>query len=55
MTQTFKLKKGQISFEADNVKISDNSRKLKRIQLFSSGIWTIYGTISVLRYLKTSD
>jgi hypothetical protein len=55
MTQTFKLKKGEISFEADMVKISDNSRKLNRIQLFSSGIWTIYGTISVLRYLKTSD
>jgi hypothetical protein len=55
MTQTFKLKKGEISFEADKVKISDNSRKLNRIQLFSSGIWTIYGTISVLRYLKTSD
>ena len=55
MTQTFKLKKGEISFEADKVKISDNSRKLNRIQLFSSGIWIIYGTISVLRYLKTSD
>ena len=55
MTHTFKLKKGEISFEADKVKISDNSRKLNRIQLFSSGIWIIYGTISVLRYLKTSD
>ena len=55
MTQTFKLKRGEISFEADKVKISDNSRKLNRIQLFSSGIWTIYGTISVWRYLKTSD
>jgi hypothetical protein len=55
MTQTFRLKKGEISFEGDKVKISDNSTKLNRIQLFSSGIWTIYGTISVLRYLKTSD
>ena len=55
MTQTFKLKKGEISFEADKVKISDNSRELNRIQLFSSGIWTISGAISVLRYLKTSD
>lgn len=55
MTQTFKLKKGEISFEADKVKISDNSRKQNIIQLFSSAIWTIYGIISVLRYLKTGD
>jgi len=55
MTQTFKLKKGEISFESDKVRISDNSRKLNIIQLFSSAMWTIYGTISVLRYLKTGD
>ncbi|MBK6947373.1 MAG: hypothetical protein IPH16_04175 [Haliscomenobacter sp.] len=55
MTQTFKLKKGEISFETDKVKISDNSRKQNRIQLFSSAMWTIYGTISILRYLKTGD
>ena len=55
MTQTFKLKKGEISFETDKVKISDNSRKQKRVQLFSSGMWTIFGTISVLRFFKTSD
>ncbi|WP_395048040.1 hypothetical protein [Flavobacterium sp.] len=55
MTQTFKLKEGEISFETDKVKISDNSRKHNIISLISSGIWTIYGTISVLRYLKTND
>ena len=55
MTKTFKLKKGEISFETDKVKISDNSRKQNIIQLFSSAIWTIYGIISVLRYLKTGD
>lgn len=55
MTQTFKLKKGEISFETDKVKISDNSRKQSIIQLFSSAMWTIYGIISVLRYLKTGD
>ena len=55
MTQTFKLKKGEISFETDKVRISDNSRKQNRMQLFSSAIWTIYGAISFLRYLKTGD
>jgi len=55
MTQTFKLKEGEISFESDRVKITDNSRKLNRIQLFSSGIWTIFGIISIFRYLNTGD
>ena len=55
MTKTFKLKKGEISFETDKVKISDNSRKQSIIHLFSSAMWTIYGIISVLRYLKTGD
>lgn len=55
MTQTFKLKKGEISFETDKVRISDNSKKLNSIQLFTSAVWTIYGTISVLRYMKTGD
>jgi hypothetical protein len=55
MAQTFKLKKGEISFENDKVRISDNSKKQNRMQLFSSAMWTVYGTISVLRYLKTGD
>ena len=55
MTHTFKLKKGEISFEIDKIKISDNSRKHKINQLLSSGMWTIFGTISVLRYMKTGD
>jgi hypothetical protein len=55
MAQTFKIKEGEISFETDKVKISDKSTKQSRFQLFSSGMWTIYGTLSVLRYLKTGD
>ena len=55
MIKTFKLKKGEISFETDKVIISDNSRKQNRIQLLSSAIWTIFGVISVFRYLKTGD
>ena len=55
MIQTFKLKKGEISFETDKVRISDNSLKQNRIQLFSSAVLTIYGVISFLRYLKRGD
>jgi hypothetical protein len=56
MTNSFKLKKqGEISFEIDKIKISDNSRKHKINHLLSSGMWTIFGTISVLRYLKTGN
>ena len=55
MNKTFKLKKGEISFEPSGVKILDNSKKQNLLQLLSSGIWTIYGITSVLRYLKTGD
>ncbi len=55
MEKTFKLKKGEISFESSGVKISDNSKKQNLLRLLSSGMWTIYGTSSVLRYLKTGD
>jgi hypothetical protein len=33
----------------------DNSKKQNLLQLLSSGIWTIYAILSVLRYLKTGD
>ncbi len=55
MIQTFKIKNGEIHFETDKVRILDNSKKQNLLQLLSSGIWTIYGILSVLRYLKTGD
>lgn len=55
MTQTFKLKKGEISFETSRIRISDNSKKQNRLQLLNSGIWTFYGALSVWRYFKTGD
>lgn len=55
MKKTFKIKKGEISFETDKIIISDNSKKQNLLQLFSSGMWAIFGTSSVLRYLKTGD
>lgn len=53
--EKFKIKKGEISFETDKVRILDNSKKQNFLQLVSSGIWTIYAILSVLRYLKTGD
>jgi hypothetical protein len=55
MKQIFNIKNGQISFETDKVSISDNSKKNNLIMLVSAGIWTIFGTISVLRYFSTGD
>jgi len=36
MNKTFRLKNGEISFEEDKIKISDNARTQKYIMLFSS-------------------
>lgn len=55
MTQIFNTKNGQIVFETDKVSISDNSKKNNLIMLISAGIWTIFGTLSVMRYFKTGD
>ncbi len=53
--RSFKLMKGEISFEPDRIRISDNLKKERIISLFSSSLWTMYGAISVFRYLKTGD
>ena len=55
MTQTFKLKKGEISFEREKIIISDDARRQRQMMLLSSSMWSIYGLFSVLRYLKTGD
>lgn len=55
MTQLFKLKVGTISFETEKVLILDNSNKHNFIQILSLGFWTIYGTISVLGYMKNGS
>ena len=55
MTQTFKLKKGEISFERDKIIISDDARKQRLIMLLFSSMWTVYGILSVIRFLKTGD
>ena len=55
MKQTFKLKKGEILFDEDKIFIKDDAKKQRNLTLLSSSMWTIYGTLSVLRYFKTGD
>lgn len=55
MLHTFKLKKGELSFEKDMIVITDDASQQKRRTLLTSGVWAMYGTLSVLRYLKTGD
>ena len=55
MTQTFKLKKGDILFEKDKIIISGVAEKQRRQTLLTSSLWIFFGTISLLRYLKTGD
>lgn len=55
MIQTFKLKKGEISFDRDKIIIFDNARKQKRKTLLTSTSWTFFGIMSVLRYMQTGD
>ena len=55
MTQTFRLKKGEILFENDKIIISDKVNRQNGMTLLMSGLWIFYGTVSVLRYMKTGD
>ncbi len=55
MKQIFKLKKGEILFDDDKIIIRDDAKKQRNLTLLSSSMWTIYGTLSVLRYFKTGD
>ena len=53
--QTFHLERGDLKFEGDKITITDNAQKKSRYTLFISGMWTLYGVLSVFRYLKTGD
>lgn len=55
MTQTFKFNKAEISFENDKIIISDDAKQQLRRTQFTSGIWVLYGTLSILRFLNTGD
>ncbi len=51
----FELRNGNLLFEKDGIVISDNAKSQRKLRLFSSAMWMIFGAMSVLRYLKTGD
>lgn len=55
MLETFQLKKGTLTFKADRLLIADDFAKERRMGLFRSGMWTLFGIFSVLRFTNTGD
>ena len=49
MRQTFTLKKGEITFEGDRIIISDNAKRQKWWTSFTSVMWIIFGSATVLK------
>ncbi|MGZ2369245.1 hypothetical protein ACXR6G_05635 [Ancylomarina sp. YFZ004] len=55
MKQIYKLKNGEISFDDEGIIILDNAKKQYWLRVFTSSLWTFYGIMSVLRFMKTGD
>jgi hypothetical protein len=55
MTQTFRLKKGEILFENDKIIISDKVKIQRFMTLLTSGAWMIIGIISAVKYQHSND
>ena len=55
MSQTYKLKNGEISFDDEKIIIRDDAKRYYRYRLFSSTLWTFFGIMSILRYVNTGD
>jgi len=55
MTQTFILKKGQISFDEDRILISDNGKRQKYLILPLKVFWILFGIINIRRFYREGD
>jgi hypothetical protein len=55
MERILALEKGKIVLGEDKITIRDKAKKQKFIQIASSLMWTTYGILAVLRYMKTGD
>jgi|ERR1035437_2271735 hypothetical protein len=55
MTQTFRLKKGEISIGQDKIVITDKAKMQRYMSLFSTGIWIVLGIQNVLKFKQSSD
>ncbi|WP_420576983.1 hypothetical protein [Ekhidna sp.] len=50
-----KLEKGEVIVDENTITIIDQSKKQSRWLLVSSVAWTLYGIISVFRYIEEGD
>ena len=55
MAQTFRLKKGQISFAEDRIIISDDAKKQKSTTLLSTGVTSIWGIVNIGKFEQSGD
>jgi len=55
MTQTFKLKKGKISFDNDKIIINDAAKKYRLLMLMMSGFGSIFGIGFALNSLRSDE
>lgn len=55
MTQTFKLKKGQISFEKDKIHISDKAKSDKYFRLSTNLFLLVFGIINIRKFYREGD
>jgi hypothetical protein len=55
MERVLPLEKGEIVLGEEIIIIRDKAKKEKFRRIASSSLWTIFGILSVLRYMKTGD
>ncbi|RIJ37067.1 hypothetical protein [Pontibacter oryzae] len=55
MERILPLEKGEIVLGEEKITIRDKAKKEKFRRIASSSMWTIYGILSILRYMKTGD
>ena len=55
MTQTFKLKRGQISFEKDKIYISDKAKSDKYFRLTMNLFLLVFGIINIRKFYREGD
>lgn len=55
MTTTLPIGKGELLLADDRILIKDNAKRDNRMAMVSSAMWTVFGILSVLRYMKGGD
>lgn len=55
MERTLSLDKGTVLLSDSKILILDNAKREYLMSIVSSALWTFFGLLSVLRYLKTGD